>query len=131
VRTFAPRTNRQLGRLENIEFSPATELVENNWGIREPVGEDTDPELMDVVVVPLLCFDGAGHRVGYGKGYYDEFLSRCQPDCRKAGVSFFPPVKQIDDLHDRDIQLDLCITPGRVYHFNERADGAEPLAARS
>lgn len=118
IRTFAPRTNREAGQLENVEFSPATELVENKWGIREPVGEATDAELMDAVVVPLLCFDGSGHRVGYGKGYYDEFLSRCRPECKKVGVSFFPPVESIDDLHAGDIPLDLCITPGRVYHFS-------------
>lgn len=117
VRTFAPRTNKQAGRLENVEFTPATELVEDKWGIREPVGDDTEAELMDVIVVPLLCFDGSGHRVGYGKGYYDEFLSRCRPDCIKAGVSFFPPTEAIDGLHDGDVPLDLCITPRRVYRF--------------
>jgi 5-formyltetrahydrofolate cyclo-ligase len=117
VRTFAPRMDRENVRLANVEFSPATELVEDKWGIREPVGKDTDAELMDVVVVPLVCFDRTGHRVGYGKGYYDEFLRRCRPDCVKAGVSFFPPVEGIDDLHEMDVPLDVCITPGEVYNF--------------
>ena len=123
IRTFAPRTNRQEGRLENVEFSPGTELIEDKWGIREPVGEDTDAELMDVVVVPLLCFDESGQRVGYGKGYYDEFLSRCRADCVTAGVSFFPPVERINDLHDGDVPLDVCITPNRIYRFATRTDG--------
>ncbi len=131
VRTFAPRTDRLTGRLDNVEFYPTTELVENEWGIREPIGEDTDPELMDVVVVPLLCFDESGHRVGYGKGFYDEFLSRCRPDCIKVGVNFFPPVERIDDLHDGDIPLDLCITPERAYRFDARTDETMPFRARS
>lgn len=123
IRTFAPRTDRVAGRLENVEFSPATELIENRWGIREPVGEDTDPQKIDVAVVPLLCFDESGYRVGYGKGYYDEFLSRCRPDCLKVGVSFFPPVEDIDDLHGGDVPLDLCATPGRMYDFRTTCSG--------
>lgn len=124
VRTFAPRTDALTGRLENVEFYSGTELVENKWGIREPVGEETDPEVLDLAIIPMLCFDRAGHRVGYGKGYYDEFLSRCRPDCVKAGVSFFPPVELIDDFHDADMPLDLCITPARVYRFGvELGDG--------
>lgn len=129
IRTFAPRTNRAAGRLENVEFYPAAELIENKWGIREPAGKDTDPELLDVVVVPLLCFDESGYRVGYGKGYYDEFLARCRPDCIKAGVSFFPPVARIDDLHEADIPLDLCLTPSRVYRFGRHSRPMQQPAA--
>ena len=123
IRTFAPRTDADNTRLENVEFHTGIELVENNWGIREPAGEETDPEAIDIAIVPLLCFDESGNRVGYGKGYYDEFLSRCRPDCIKAGVSFFPPVERIDGLHENDVPLDLCITPRQVYRFNSRPSG--------
>jgi 5-formyltetrahydrofolate cyclo-ligase len=117
IRTFAPRTDPQKGTLENVEFHSGTELAENVWGIREPAGDETDPEVLDLAIVPMLCFDRTGHRVGYGKGYYDEFLRRCRPDCVKAGVSFFPPVERIDDVHDGDMPLDVCITPARVHRF--------------
>ena len=123
IRTFAPRTDAHNTRLENVEFHSGVELVENNWGIREPAGEETDPEVIDIAIVPLLCFDESGNRVGYGKGYYDEFLSRCRPDCIKAGVSFFPPVERIDGLHENDVQLDLCSTPRQVYRFNTSPSG--------
>ena len=130
IRTFAPRADLRTGTLENVEFHSATELVENRWGIREPIGDDTDPEVLDLALVPMLCFDGEGHRVGYGNGYYDEFLRRCRPDCVKAGVSFFPPIERIDDLHDGDIPLDLCITPARVYRFEAKSGNGVGIVAR-
>jgi 5-formyltetrahydrofolate cyclo-ligase len=116
IETFAPRTDPATGLLESVQFSAATEWDENEWGIREPKSEAmAEPAEMDVVLVPLLSFDLDGHRVGYGKGYYDRFLDRCRPDCLKVGLSYFPPVEAIDDIHAGDVALDLCVTPDRVY----------------
>jgi 5-formyltetrahydrofolate cyclo-ligase len=94
------------------------------------MGDDTDPEVLDVALIPMLCFDEAGHRVGYGKGYYDGFLHGCRPDCIKVGLNFFPPVERIDDPHGADIPLDLCITPGRVYRFDAESDDGVRAGAR-
>lgn len=116
IDTFAPRTDRATGRMESVEFSAATEFGESEWGIGEPLtGASAEPASMDMVLVPLYCFDREGHRVGYGKGFYDRFLSQCRPDCVKVGLSFFPPVERIDDIHDGDVRLDLCVTPDRLY----------------
>ncbi len=116
IRTFAPRADRATGLMESVEFSAETEFGENEWGIREPLtGALAEPALMDMVAVPLLCFDPEGHRVGYGKGFYDRFLKACRPDCLKVGLSFFPSVELIEDVHDGDVRLDLCVTPELVY----------------
>ena len=42
---------------------------------------------IQVVFVPL-AYDNFGNRVGYGKGYYDKFLSKCTKECLKIGLSF-------------------------------------------
>ena len=116
IRTFAPRAARTTGLMESLEFSAATEFRENEWGISEPqTGASVEPAVIDMVLVPLYCFDLEGHRVGYGKGFYDRFLSACRPDCVKVGLSFFPPVDAIDDVHDGDVRLDLFVTPDLVY----------------
>lgn len=118
IATCAPLTDRETGELDARYFDEETVLAENAWGIREPVGtEKADPEEIDLVIVPLLCFDESGQRVGYGKGYYDRFLARCRPDCLKIGVSLFPPVAAIDDTHGSDVPLDLCITPDHTFRF--------------
>lgn len=116
TRTVVPRVNSSTGELDSLLFTPETELAENAWGIHEPATDELVAAAeIDVVLVPLLCFDATAHRVGYGKGYYDRFLARCRPDCRKFGLSYFPPVDEISDVHDGDIRLNLTVTPDRLY----------------
>ncbi len=91
-------------------------LAENVWGIVEPIaGEVVAETALDVVLVPLLIADKAGNRVGYGKGFYDRFLAKCRPDCRKIGISLFEPVEKIDDVDPLDVPLDTLITPNLIY----------------
>jgi len=116
--TLSPRMAADTGELESVEFDDSTPMAESDWGIAEPVGDAiADPAIIDLVLVPLLCFDEFGNRVGYGKGYYDRFLARCRPDCHKVGLSLFPPVALIDGIDENDVPLDICITPERSYRF--------------
>jgi 5-formyltetrahydrofolate cyclo-ligase len=70
-----------------------------------------------MVLVPLLCADPSGHRVGYGKGFYDRYLAKCRPGCLKIGLNYFAPVDQGFDADEHDIRLDACVTPELTYHF--------------
>ena len=118
IETYAPRIELGGTKMENVFFHAASDLIENRWGIREPDGEQTaSPTEFDIVLVPLLAFDAQGHRVGYGKGYYDRFLSECRPDCLKIGLSAFDSETKIDDVHEGDVRLDLCLTPEESYAF--------------
>jgi 5-formyltetrahydrofolate cyclo-ligase len=101
---------------------PETELVQNKWGIPEPQGAETVAiEKIDIVLVPLLAFDAQGHRVGYGKGFYDRFLHLCRPDTIKVGLSLEEPVARIADIHAGDTPLDYVVTPTRIYQFPPEA----------
>src|SRR5690606_3114667 len=72
VKTYAPRSDLAAGSIESVEYGVDTRLEMNRWKIAEPVGDKTvEPEEIDLVIVPLICFDRTGHRVGYGKGFYD------------------------------------------------------------
>ena len=95
-----------------------TKIKKNEYNIPEPVdGIEVPANKIDVVFVPLLAFDKKGHRVGYGKGFYDKFLSECKPDVIKIGLSFFEPEELITDVFEADIQLDYCVTPNEIYSF--------------
>ncbi|MEO9210639.1 MAG: 5-formyltetrahydrofolate cyclo-ligase [Ginsengibacter sp.] len=95
-----------------------TELIMNHLGIEEPVvGEIISPTKIDLILIPLLCFNNQGHRVGYGKGFYDQFLKECREDVIKVGLSFFEAIDQISDVNSLDIAMDYCVTPNQVYQF--------------
>ncbi len=59
--------------------SSPSELILGTYNISEPASDAEDyvpaPYKHDICIVPAVCFDRAGFRIGYGKGYYDRFLS--------------------------------------------------------
>jgi 5-formyltetrahydrofolate cyclo-ligase len=95
-----------------------TKFQKNEYNIYEPVdGLEVPVSKIDVVFVPLLAYDKKGNRVGYGKGFYDKFLSKCREDIIKIGLSFFEPEDAIAAVSQTDIRLDYCVTPMTVYNF--------------
>jgi len=95
-----------------------TKIKKNSYNVPEPVdGLEVPDAKIDVVFVPLLAYDKQGNRVGYGKGFYDNFLSKCKPETIKIGLSFFPPEEKIDDVSTNDVKLDFCVTPDGVIRF--------------
>jgi 5-formyltetrahydrofolate cyclo-ligase len=55
--------------------------------------------------------------VGYGKGFYDRFLSECNPETIKIGLSFFDAEELIEGVFENDVKLDYCVTPNTVFSF--------------
>jgi 5-formyltetrahydrofolate cyclo-ligase len=99
-------------------LTDSTRIQKNEYNIPEPIdGLEVPTSKIDVVFVPLLAFDKKGHRVGYGKGFYDKFLSECKPETIKIGLSFFEPEELISDVFENDVSLDYCVTPSGVYAF--------------
>ena len=116
-RVFVPKI---LGtNLIHIEINKNTSYSKNQLGIREPVNSSkSNPDLLEVIFVPLLAFDKQGDRVGYGGGYYDKFLGDIKNNALKIGLSLFEPIDKILDIEDHDISLDYIITPKWVYNFS-------------
>lgn len=105
-------------KMTHFLLTDNTKIKKNEYNIPEPIdGIEVPSHKIEVVFVPLLAFDKKGHRVGYGKGFYDKFLSECKPDVIRIGLSFFDPEELITDVFEGDIQLDYCVTPNEVYSF--------------
>lgn len=113
-----PKTDQQTNAMEAMAIDEDSVYHVNEWGITEPKeGTGIDPLEIDLVFVPMLVCDRQGHRVGYGKGFYDRFLARCRTDAVKIGFSYFEPVEQIIDTGQFDVPLTYCITPQATYEF--------------
>ncbi len=113
------KSDFQATDMKHFLYQENTILLENQYGIPEPVAGDEYPNNdFDLVFVPLVIFDLVGNRVGYGKGFYDRFLSKIPPQALKVGLSLFEPVPEIDDINENDIRLDHCVTPDNFYSFN-------------
>jgi 5-formyltetrahydrofolate cyclo-ligase len=97
-------------------------LAAGVWGIREPKPEapQVDP---DVVLVPLLAFDRAGARVGYGGGYYDLTLARLRARKPVMAVGVAYAIQEIEQVPTtpRDAVLDLVLTEREVIDLRSRS----------
>ena len=89
-----------------LRIEHETDLAEGAFHIMEPVGEPyTDYDKIDVVLVPGMAFDAAGHRLGRGRGYYDRFLT-AHSHLYKIGVCFpFQRVAEVP-VEEHDICVD-------------------------
>ena len=104
--------------LEHILLTDITKLKTNILGITEPEkGIKFSPEQIDVIFLPLLAWDKSGNRLGYGKGFYDNFLSLCKTNTIKVGLSFFDPVDKIVDIRSKDVRMDFCVNPEGIKKF--------------
>jgi 5-formyltetrahydrofolate cyclo-ligase len=120
IKIVLSRCNVETNLMEHFIWD-GQELLESRWGIKEPhSGTRVLSQQLDAVIVPLLAFDKEGNRVGFGKGFYDRFLSDCREDCKKIGLSFFDPVDKINDIDSLDVRLDLCITNSKTWRFNKQ-----------
>ena len=99
-------------KLVHYLFETKDQLKISKWGIEEPsYGTIISPQQIDMVHVPLVVADKKGNRIGYGKGFYDRFLSECKPTAQKIGLSLLPLLDKIDCVESTDVKLDTCITP--------------------
>jgi 5-formyltetrahydrofolate cyclo-ligase len=97
--------------MQSYIFEADTQIIENSWSIPEPYNAiklDND-NTIDMILMPLLCFDKHGFRVGYGKGFYDRFLLNCNSNIIKIGLSLFDPIDKIYDVDKFDVKMDFCV----------------------
>ncbi len=113
------RSNFEDYSMSHYLLTDQTVLKENLYGIPEPDHNSIEikESIIDVVFVPLLTVDAHGNRLGYGKGFYDRFLSNCKSDVIKIGLSFFEPTATLIEISEYDVKLDFLIHPKGIVCF--------------
>lgn len=95
-------------------WRPEIPTVRGNFGVEVPVsGEDAEP---DVMLVPLLAYDGRGHRLGYGGGFYDRTIAaiRQRRPVRAFGYAYADQGLPLVPTGDRDAPLDAIVTEAGI-----------------
>ncbi len=113
-----PKSNFETHELTHIQLTSKDQLIINKYGIPEPIyGNEIKINELKFIFIPLIAIDHKGNRVGYGKGFYDRFLSKCNKDCLFIGLNLFENIDVIDDINNYDIALNYCVTPTQVLKF--------------
>ena len=96
-------------------------LASGVWGIREPNPDAAEVEPA-ILLVPLLAFDRAGHRVGYGAGYYDMTIARLRAHkaVTAVGIAFAAQEVPAVPSTPRDERLDLVLTEHETIDLRAR-----------
>lgn len=111
-----PHTNQ----LCFYEVTSLSDITRGSRGLGRPPFDATEPLstqdfLGSLCLVPGLVFDGEGYRVGYGAGYYDEFLAYYPGD--KVGLVRSVQVSSNPLPHDdHDVPVDVLVTEGSIWH---------------
>lgn len=118
IKFVYPKLTNTKGNMEAVLETNNTSYQSNAWKIPEAISRKTINTLqIDIILLPLLAMDKKGYRVGYGKGYYDQFIQRCKPNVYCIGFSYFEPIEKITDASSFDVPLQLGVTPDCVYEF--------------
>ena len=110
-RVVVPKASRITGQLRLSEIrDPKTDLAPGAFGVLEPTQTAwrfVEARELDLVLVPGLAFDGEGHRLGHGYGYFDRFLSRLPYRTKTVGLAY--RLQLLDRLphasHDHTVQV--------------------------
>ncbi|MDO9477895.1 MAG: 5-formyltetrahydrofolate cyclo-ligase [Pseudohongiella sp.] len=112
-------------QMEFVRYRAGDRLQRNHWGIAEPslgIRTRLAARQFDLVMMPLVAFDQAGHRLGMGQGFYDRafafrrhsqgkpFLLGLAHECQQA----LYPLK----AQPWDVDMDAVATPARIIRFS-------------
>ena len=98
--------------LSHWQIFPNSTFTQYKYGVKNPESnyitfDIRTLEISDLIVIPIVAFDSFNNRIGYGKGFYDQFLARV--DCKKIGIAFNCQLVE-DCLPDSwDITLDQIV----------------------
>ncbi len=94
------------------------DLARGQWDIREPKPEAAEVA-PDILIVPLACFDRAGHRIGFGAGYYDMTINALRAKKKVAAIGIAFAAQEIPQVPatPRDARLDLVLTERETIDF--------------
>jgi len=100
-------------------WTPATHMVRGDWNIPVPP-PDAEVLIPDITLAPLVGWDGAGFRLGYGGGYFDRTLAALAPRPFTVGIGFQSSRLSTIYPQPHDIPLDIILTQEGVQFSRQK-----------
>lgn len=100
--------------MEFCRIDDFDQLAPGSFGIDEPTTAAVDTEVIDLFLVPGLAFDGRGHRLGFGKGFYDRALPPVG-EALAVGVAYDWQIVDRVPVDDHDRRMDVVVTDDDCY----------------
>jgi 5-formyltetrahydrofolate cyclo-ligase len=114
-RVIVPIIERETVSFRLSYLDDPSVLVDSTFHVPEPVGGEIParPEEVTVAVIPVLGFDWNGNRLGYGSGYYDQFLAQ-HPDITTIDLAFACQETSAIPCDAHDVRMDMVITENGI-----------------
>lgn len=115
-RVAVPFINPATKTMGASELRDLSELGNGHFGTLEPKKEflrPIAPQDIELSIIPGIAFDSNGNRLGYGHGYYDNFLSKTNSPAIALAFDFQIVDRISNDSHD--VRVDKVITERRVF----------------
>ncbi len=111
----APRVNKKNHTIDFIQVKSLKDFKKGTYDILEPKEMEPvlEPKAIDLFLIPGILFDRKGHRLGYGKGYYDRFLKFLSGSLT-VGLTYDKTLVDRLPNHSRDIPVSYVITEKRI-----------------
>ncbi|RMG70640.1 MAG: 5-formyltetrahydrofolate cyclo-ligase, partial [Nitrospirae bacterium] len=116
-RVVLPVVNKEDRRLELYFLGSMEQLTDGYWGIKEPDplrAERAHAEGIELIVMPGVCFDHAGGRIGYGGGYYDRLISSFKKRPLLIGIAYEEQIVEYVPTEPHDHRVQAIITDRRI-----------------
>lgn len=84
------------------------------YNIMEPKKSCQQVKDLGMLLLPGVAWDIEGYRLGYGKGYYDRYLSGIRTDVKKVGLAYDLQVLEMIPHNAKDLRVDAIVTEKRV-----------------
>jgi 5-formyltetrahydrofolate cyclo-ligase len=115
-----PQMGRKNTPLVFRSWNEKTPMRVNAYDIKEPDPAKSLVVRPDILIVPMLAFDAAGHRLGYGMGFYDTTLRQLKAQGPVLAVGIAYDLQKMDKVQteSHDCVMDMIVTDKKVYTFN-------------
>lgn len=115
---IVPKTHLRFNTLSLHKIDDFDDLVKGRYKLLEPHPDTiiVSPSEIDLAIIPGIAFDRKGHRIGYGKAYYDRLNKHLK--CPKISLAYSFQIVDNIPAQKHDIPVDVIITEKEIIHSN-------------